>query len=320
MGMPGSTRPISVYADLRRIGYHCLVELRRLRYFIAVAEELNFRRAAERLHIAQPGLSQQVRVLERELGVELFERSTGGVSLTAAGRALLEASAPLLQEVDRVIDQVRAAAAGRSGLLRIVHTRSLSDGPPDELVRGFNAAHPDADIAVESAWTARNVAMLRGAEVDAAFVRLPLVDAPDLQVLPLGRSELVVALPSAHPLARRRVLRPGDLLSTTLLAWPRDQAPGYFDHIRSTAWGDATAEPAASEPDAERLLAAVAAGSGVCVLDSPRASKLRPRGVVLRRFARPAPTGEFGLAWNPLRGTPLLEAFVAHCRHQMTTG
>ena len=290
-----------------------------MRYFAVVAEELHFRRAAERLHIAQPGLSQQIRVLERELGVELFERGTGGVSLTAAGRALLEAGGPLLREVDRVIERVRAAAEGRSGLLRLVHTRSLSDGAPDELVRTFRVAHPDADIAVESAWTARNVVMLRGAEVDAAFIRLPLLDAEGLQVLPLGHTELVAALPSAHPLARRRVLRPDDLCGVALLSWPREQAPGYFDHIRSVAWGDETAEPVASEPDAERLLAAVAAGSGVCVLDSPRAFKLRPRGVVLRRFARPSPTSEFGLAWNPRRVFPLLESFIAHCRDQATS-
>ena len=150
------------------------MELRRLAYFAVLAEELHFRRAAERLRIAQPGLTQQIRVLERELGATLFERSTSGVTLTDAGQVLLEEGVPLLREADRVTERVRAAAQGRTGLLRIVHSRSLAGGLPDELVRTFRQLHPDADIGVESAWTARNVAMLRTGEADAAFVRLPL--------------------------------------------------------------------------------------------------------------------------------------------------
>jgi DNA-binding transcriptional LysR family regulator len=290
------------------------VELRRLAYFAVLAEELHFRRAAERLRIAQPGLTQQIRVLERELGATLFERSTSGVTLTDAGRVLLEEGVPLLREADRVTERVRAAAEGRTGLLRIVHSRSLADGLPDELVRTFRQLHPDADIRVESAWTTRNVAMLRTGEADAAFVRLPLADAEDLAVLALGETELVVALPGAHPLARRRTLRFADLRGAGIVTWPRDQAPGYFDHIQSTIWGDQPPSVVASEPDPEHLLAAVAAGAGLCVMDSHRAAKLRPRGVVLRRLARPALMAAFGVAWNPQRHSPLLDAFVACCR------
>ena len=180
MGRRKPRGPIQLCACLISAGYHDLVELRRLAYFAVLAEELHFRRAAERLRIAQPGLTQQIRVLERELGATLFERSTSGVTLTDAGRVLLEEGVPLLREADRVTEQVRAAAQGRTGLLRIVHSRSLAGGLPDELVRTFRQLHPDADIAVESAWTTRNVAMLRTGEADAAFVRLPLAGAEDL--------------------------------------------------------------------------------------------------------------------------------------------
>ncbi|MFI6931286.1 LysR family transcriptional regulator [Streptomyces sp. NPDC050287] len=295
------------------------MDLRRLGYFVVLAEELHFRRAAERLHIAQPGLSQQIRVLERELGATLFERSTAGVALTDAGRILFEESVPLLHEIERIDNRVRATAQGQTGLLRIVHSRSLADGLPDDLVRGFRLSHPGAEIAVEIAWTTRNVAMLRSAEADAAFVRLPVVDATDLRVLPLGSTELVAALPSAHPLARRRTLRFADLRGTDVVSWPRDQAPGYFDHVQSTVWGEEPPTVSASEPDPEHLLAAVAAGVGVCVLDMQRARKLRPRGVVLRRFVRPTLIAEFGLAWNPGRVPPLLDAFLTHCRNARDT-
>ena len=150
------------------------MDLRRLRYFAVVAEELHFRRAAERLHIAQPGLSQQIRVLERELGAVLFNRTTAGVTLTEAGRTLRDEGVPLLREVERVAALVRAAAEGRSGRLRIVLTRSLAGSSPDELMTEFRSRHPDAEIDIETAWTTRNVAMVRAAEADAAFVRLPL--------------------------------------------------------------------------------------------------------------------------------------------------
>jgi DNA-binding transcriptional LysR family regulator len=293
------------------------VDLRRLNYFVVLAEELHFRRAAERLHIAQPGLSQQIKVLEREVGATLLERSTGGVTLTQAGQVLLDEGTSLLQEVNRVTERVRAAAAGRTGLLRIVHSRSLAEGLPDELVRTFKHNHPDAEIAVESAWTSRNVAMLRSGEADAAFLRLPLVGSDDLQVLALGATELVVALPASHPLTARRTLHFADLRGAEILSWPREQAPGYYDQIQLTVWGDEPPTPVATEPDPEHLLAAVAQGVGLCIMDSQRAHKLRPRGVVLRRFTRPALTGDFGVAWNPNRRSPLLDAFEAHCRAHM---
>ncbi len=138
--------------------------------------------------------------------------------------------------------------------------------------------------------------MLRAGEVEAAFVRLPLVDADDLQVLPLGRTEVVVALPEKHPLTRRRALGPADL-SGLVVSWPRAQAPGYFDDLQA---GCGAAPPwlVAWEPDPEHVLAAVAAGTGVSVLDRDRASKLRPRGVTVRRF-RITMTAEFGVALEP---------------------
>jgi DNA-binding transcriptional LysR family regulator len=289
------------------------MDLRRLGYFAVLAEELHFRRASERLHIAQPGLSQQIRVLERELGASLFERTTAGVSLTDAGRTLLAEGVPLLREVERVEAQVRAAALGRAGSLRVVHSRSLADGLPDELVRAFRERNPDADVTAESAWTARNVAMVRAGEADAGFVRLPLDGADDLRVLPLGTTELVVALPSDHPLARRRSLRASDLRGLVVVTWPRDQAPGYFDDVTRRVWGDDLPAVAATEPDPEHLLAAVAAGRGICVMDASRTARLRPRGVVSRRL-RPALMAPFGLVWSPRSVSPLLERFIDDCR------
>lgn len=290
------------------------MDLRRLRYFAVLAEELHFRRAAERLFIAQPGLSQQIRVLERELGVTLFERSTAGVRLTEAGQVLRDEGVPLLSQVDRVTDRVRAAAAGRSGSLRVVHSRSLTGGVADELVRSFRARNVGVDIAAETAWTTRNLAMLRAGEADVAFVRLPLVDADDIGVLRLGETPLVVVLPAHHPLAERRALSFADVHDWDVVSWPRDQAPGYFDAIQGAVWGDRRPRLVGTEPDPERLVEAVAEGVGICVMDAHRAERLRSYTVVLRRFAKPPLRGSFGLAWSLHHVSTLGRTFIDHCR------
>lgn len=287
-----------------------IVDLRRLEYFVILAEELHFRRAAERLHISQPGLSQQIRVLEKELGALLFERSTAGVTLTASGDALLTEGKALLSEVERVSAHVRAAGEGRAGIFRIVHSRSLTDDIPDELVRDFRLSNPNVEILVETAWTTRNLAMLRAGEVDAAFVRMPLSDIDDLRQLTLGQSELAAAIPADHPLARQRTLRTADLVGQPVVTFPREQAPGYFDYIHSLVWGQEAPFVAAVEPDPEYMLAAVKAGKGVSVFDARRALRLRPKGVVVRRF-KPSLSAGFGLVWNPHRISPLLSSFLA---------
>ncbi|WP_167349811.1 LysR family transcriptional regulator [Pseudarthrobacter sulfonivorans] len=286
------------------------MDLRRLEYFMVLAEELHFRRAAERLHISQPGLSQQIRVLEKDLGVSLFERSAQGVVLTDPGFVLLKEGAHLLQQAESVAAHVRAAGKGIAGILRVVHSRSLTGDVPDEIVRRFRMSNPRVEIIVETAWTTRNIAMLRAGEVDAAFVRMPLLEVGDLSQLTLGHTELAAAIPADLPLARKRILQTADLRGIPVVTFPREQAPGYFDHILSTVWGDEGPLISTTEPDPEHLLAAVAAGAGVCVFDVQRALKLRPKGVVVRRFT-PSLSADFGLLWSPHRMSSLLESFIA---------
>jgi DNA-binding transcriptional LysR family regulator len=289
------------------------VELRRLRYFVVLAEELHFGRAAERLHIAQPGLSQQIKVLEQEVGARLFDRGPQGVSMTAAGRVLLEHGTALLSLADQVAREVRLAGDGLSGRLRLSHARSVRE-LPDRTVEEYRRRYPDTEIVIHCAWTARNVEMIRSAEVDVGFVRLPLADAEGLGVMPLGYSELVVGLPARHELARKRVVHTADLAGLPLVTWPREQAPGYFDFMCSKIWGDSELNVVRWEPDSERILSAVADGVGVCVLDAARTHRLRPNGLVVRRFSgRGVPT-PFGIAWNPRRRTPALDAFLSVCR------
>ena len=188
------------------------VELRRLQYFAVLAEELHFRRAAERLHIAQPGLTQQIRVLERELGAVLFERSTAGVTLTDAGRALRDEGVPLLREVERVAALVRAAAEGRTRTAADrAHAGRWPAGYPTSWCAPSGSGIPTPRSRSRphgrpgtSPWCAPRRPTPRSSGC-------PLHDADDLRLLTLGQTELVVVLPATHPLARRRVVRPADL-------------------------------------------------------------------------------------------------------------
>ncbi len=280
---------------------------------MVLAEELNFRRAAAHLHIAQPALSQQIRVLERELGVRLLDRDSRAVSLTAAGRVLLENGVPWLNEMDLITDRVRAAAEGRSGVLRLVHSRSLTEGLPDAIIDEFRTANPDVDVHVETAWTGRNVEMVRDGQADAAFVRLPLSNVKDLCVLPLGATEIVVALSSTHPLARHRRLRFADLAEERVVSWPRSQAPEYFDYLQERVWRGDPPVALSFEPDPEHILTEVASGTGICILDAARVARLKPAGVVSRRFVAPGLFAPFGVISPADRQSETAKVFIAVC-------
>jgi DNA-binding transcriptional LysR family regulator len=290
------------------------MNLRRLRYFAVLAQERHFRRAASRLHIAQPGLSQQIKILEGELGVALFDRGPHGVTLTAAGQILLEEGVPLLGQIDRVEQRVREAVEQEQPELRIAHTRSVVGVLPDEAIARFSErCCPRVRLVVDTGWTTHNLVMLRAGEVDVAFVRLPVADPGDVQVLALGETELVAVLPADHPLAKRRALEPTDLRGLPIVSWPRAQAPGYFDDVQARLWGGVPPSSTTWEPDPERILHAIAAGAGVGVLDRGRALKLRPPGVAVRRF-RNRVTAGFGVAYLAhASDTPVAE-FLEICR------
>jgi DNA-binding transcriptional LysR family regulator len=288
------------------------MELRRLRYFAVLADELHFGRAAERLHIAQPGLSQQIRVLEREVKVELFVRSSRGVTLTPVGEMFADEVRDLIEHADRVEEKVRAFATGTRGVLRILFTRSAPGDSSYRLVERFKADNPEVDVVTETAWTAWNLESLRNRKVDVVVVLLPFTEEPDdLEVLPIGKEALSVALPAGHRLARKRKINRTELREEPAVLWPRSLAPGAYDRLIEELWPDAGSFPIArAEPDMERMLAAVQAGVGFTLLSSARASHLHMPGVALRSFTGPAPYYRFGLCWLRDTSNPAVARFV----------
>ncbi len=286
------------------------MELRQLRSFVAVAEEQHFRRGAERLHLAQPSVSQQIRTLEAELGVRLFDRNRRGASLTAAGDALLEEARELLSRADDAAAVVRATGMGLRGRLRISLTRSLTGGVAGAIVDAFRARHPDVDVELRLGTTMLHVWQLHAGEIDVAFVRPPL-DDPRLEELTLGREPLVCVLPSGHRLTRRSRIAARDLRDEPLVWWPEEHGPGAWREVRREICGEPPWPPLArAEPEEERIVSAVAEGAGVSFIMLERSRSLRIPGAVYRRFAAPEPTMGIALAWRRGDRLPTLQRLL----------
>jgi DNA-binding transcriptional LysR family regulator len=273
------------------------VELRHLRYFVAVASELHFARAAQRLFISQPALSQQIRSLEGELGLKLFERNRRGVRLTPEGAAFLAEARAVVQQADRAAAVARALAEGASGHLRLGYVVTVPGGLAERVVREYQRRYPGVGITAESGSTARNVERLRSGDLDVAFVHTPFDDGDGLGWVEIASLPLVVALPSAHPLSRRRRVRREQLAGVPLVYFPRHYSPGVYDRALSQVYGPHRPEIARTEPTAERILVAVAEGEGATLVVEEQAAMLRRPGVTFRRFADPEPTVALAVAF-----------------------
>ncbi|HEY1597895.1 MAG TPA: LysR substrate-binding domain-containing protein [Thermoleophilaceae bacterium] len=274
------------------------MELRQLASFVAVAEELHFRRAAERLHLAQPSVSQQIRTLEAELGVQLFTRNRRGASLTAAGAALLPEAKALLARADQAAALARATGSGERGRLRISLTRSLTGGIAGSIVDGYRARYPEVELDLRLGTTMLHVEQLLAGDIDVGFVRPPL-EIDGLEELVLGREPLVVVLPKGHELTKSNRVRKGDLQGEPLVWWPEHHGPGAWREVRTEVMGEPPWPPIDRiEPEEERIVSAVAEGAGISFIMLERSKSLRVPGAVYRRFASPEPTMGIALAWR----------------------
>jgi DNA-binding transcriptional LysR family regulator len=286
------------------------MELRQLRTFVAVAEELHFHRAAQRLFIAQPSVSQQIRTLESELGVRLFDRDRRSVTLTVAGTALLGEARELIARADHAAAVVRAAGAGERGTLRLSLTRSLTGGIADEIVKAFRERYPGVELDVTVGNTMMHVQQLHSGDIDVGFVRPPLLD-PELEELALGREPMVCVLPKGHRLTRRSSIRREDLEGEPLVWWPEEHGPGAWREVRRDVFGEPPWPPIARvEPEEERIVSAVAEGAGVSMIMYERSRSLRIPGAVYRRFKPPEPAMGIALAWRRGETLPALERLV----------
>jgi len=273
------------------------MELRQLRYFVAVAEELHFRRAAERLHMTQPPLSNQLRRLEDELGCQLMVRSRRRVELTPAGAAFMRDARRLLAELDEAAQNARRIHAGQAGQLRISFVGSALLSLVPNVVRRYRAAHPDVELQLRERSTEEQLGELRAGSIDVALVPLP-VDAPDLRTEVLLRERTVAVLPATHPLARLERIPPLRLGAEPLVLFPRAQAPGLHDRLLASLSGPG-GPPSVVQyaPETQTIVSLVAAEMGVSVVQAS-VQRLGLPGVVYRPVAN-APTVELAALLRP---------------------
>lgn len=267
-----------------------MMELRHLRYFQAVAEELHFGRAAERLHMAQPPLSQQIRQLERELGVALLSRSTRRVDLTAAGAAYLKRVVEILDAVDDAGQQARRVADGVEGHLTIGCVGSATYSVLPRLVRAMRDALPHLDISIRGEMLApAQLDALRSGDIDIGLMRPPVPDA-GIRCVTLRRDRLIAALPAGHPLALRDELDIADLRGQDFIAHA-GQGRSVMGGVLAAVCADAGFAPRIRHEVSETstLVTLVAAGLGVAVVPAPTAD-LDVAGVSYRPL-RPATLG-----------------------------
>jgi DNA-binding transcriptional LysR family regulator len=260
------------------------MELRHLRYFVAVAEEGHVTRAAERLGIQQPPLSQQIQALERELETQLFRRKPRGVELTPAGLALLDEARAILARADEAVAAVKRTARGEAGRIGIGFTSSASFHPfLPRAIRAFRETHPLVALALEESGTTELVDALRARSLDIAFVRSPVGESDDLFVRPLLEEAMVAALPSGHALSGGHDPLPlAALADETFILYRRPVGPGLHDAIIA-ACDRAGFSPTIGQ-EAPRMLSTlslVAAGLGVTVVPASM-SRLEAEGVAYR--------------------------------------
>jgi DNA-binding transcriptional LysR family regulator len=287
------------------------MELRQLRYFIAVAEERNFRSAAQRLRISQSAVSQQIRTLERTLRVRLFDRDARPVALTEEGRTLLERARLIVELADRTQEELRTSPRFRKRILKFGGS-TFGGGPAvDRILGEARQRLPEIDVQVEFDTVAHHLVALGRREIDVAFGYRPFASDEEPEFLKLGTLEILLAIPSAHPLAELDRITKAQLLEEPFLVGPRSLNPPLYDRIHRALIGidEHPRRVPISDVGAGRFRL-VAEGLGITPVAVPMESLLPIQGVSYRRIDGPPPEIDYGLMWFDERVSPALPAFL----------
>jgi DNA-binding transcriptional LysR family regulator len=297
------------------------MELRHLRYFLAVAESLNFSRAAEKLHIAQPPLSQQIQQLEAELGFQLFHRTKRRVQLTAAGESFQREVQQLFQQLEQAIERGQQASRGEVGQLAIGFVSSAAYNVLPPILQRFRQAVPGVVLELQELTTNQQLQLLRQGKIDVGFVRPPVDQLVDkisgemklgIQSKIIFQEPLIVALSTAHPLAQQSTVEVRSLQFEPFILFPRHLAPGLHDPIISLCQQAGFSPQVVQEAiQMQTIVSLVAAEMGVAIVPSSL-QNLQRRGVVYKPFSDPVPSVEIALIWQSL-SSPTVERFLQNC-------
>jgi DNA-binding transcriptional LysR family regulator len=272
------------------------VELRQIRSFLSIAETLHFGRTAELIHISQPALSLQIRALEEEVGVRLFERNRRKTTLTAAGFAFRDDAAAALSQLEQAIRRARLAANGKLGLLRIGFISTAGSEIVPDIVRQFRELNREVEFSLRNILTAEQVRMLEAGSLDIGFLRLPIEGHPALDVVTVHREPFVLVVPSSHKLAKRKAVRLRELAGQDFVMYERTYAPGFHDLIFGIL-RDARIVPNVSQTAGEipTLISLVDSRMGITILPAS-AVKHSVASVVACEILDRIPMSEIGIA------------------------
>jgi DNA-binding transcriptional LysR family regulator len=290
------------------------MELRHLRYFVALAEELNFTRAAEILRITQPSLSSQIRQLEKEIGATLLRRETRGIKLTDAGRLLYEEARGVLRDIERTKAGVASRERGETGVINLGSSSTIFAHPVvPAILREFKEQFPDVAVVPEESSTSMLLARVRAGAIDVAFIRSP-VDPEGLRLELLVSEPIVIVVPEQHPLARAKSAPLSSIAKERIILFPRTIHPWVYDALLaefvragfSARLGQEAPHPASSLP-------MVAAGFGITVVPESMAH-LQVEGVAFVRAEGMELRGEISLAYSRNHRSAAVKNFVSVAR------
>lgn len=285
--------------------------IRHLWLFLAVAEEQNFGRAAKRLGMTQPPLTEQIQILEQALKVKLFDRSRRGARLTPVGAAILPAVRKFADQLERLELAVEEAVAGHRGMLTIGAISSAMFDVLPEVIERFKLEHPHITVSVREIDSVEAVPALEAGDIDLAFARLDGDLGKAIEWRPLTEERLMVALPADHPLASRSRIGLESLANEPLVMFARKVSPLYFDNIIATCRANGFSPRVLHEVrSVASQIAFVSCGQGIALVPAAM-KKLAPGNVVLRALTRKISVVTTTIAWNRERANPLVEALVS---------
>jgi DNA-binding transcriptional LysR family regulator len=293
------------------------MELRHLRYFVAVAEELNFRRAAERLRVAQPALSSQIKNLEEELGVKLFDRTTRSVQMTTTGHIFLNEARGILSATNHAEQLVRKAELGLVGTLRVGVITPATGPLLARVLRHFHQKFPGVQLSLSALTSTEQLKRLRAGELDAGLLRPPVV-SPDLDTRFVEQAPLMLAVPAGHRLAKKKKLAWMDFNGEGLVMIHPDLQHSFYDpFIAACAKAGAKTHVAQYAQDVQIKMWLISAGFGIAPVTATLVEIRRP-GVVFRSLPPGLPPVQTMLVWRRADATaPVVKNFL-ECFNSVT--
>ncbi|MDJ0573410.1 MAG: LysR family transcriptional regulator [Pleurocapsa sp. MO_192.B19] len=289
------------------------MELRQLRYFVTVAQELHFGRAAERLQITQPALSKQIRVLETELEIELFIRTKRTVNLTKAGEVFFAQAKQLLRQAEEAIQLAKRTAIGEVGRLTIGFTATATYTVLPELIRDFRSRYPQVEVEMLQLCTEEQVAALNRGEIDLGFLHPP-IDARGLEIYPILSEDFILVLPPQHRLIDKQSLFLKDLAAESFLLHPRQEGPFLYDGFLKLCRQAGFEPQIVKEVNSHQTrICLVAAGMGITFIPAGLQTSIS-NDLVYKPMEDLPIKLEFAAAWRSLATMPVLQEFLTLLR------